>query len=161
MNEDAIDRLVVQWEKECPNLDVSAMQVIGRILRLGNKFEAEANRELKKYNLKYTDFDIIATLRRSGKPYKLTPSQLCESVILTSGAMTTALDRLEKAGLVQRQQELTDKRVRSAALTPMGVNLAEKAAVERSRLAGEELTSLSLDERNQLGQLLKKLISAN
>ncbi len=154
---DAIDELCNQWKTECPELDTSAMQVVGRVLHLGNRFEADANRTLKKYDLKYTDFDIIATLRRSGKPYRLTPTELCRSVILTSGAMTTALDRLERKGLIARIQDTADKRVHLACLTAAGITLAETVAVDRFNLAHSELSSLTAEEKQQLGALLKKL----
>lgn len=154
---DAIDQLCAQWAEESPELDTSAMQIIGRIVRLGNRFVVDANHVLKGHGLKYSEFDIIATLRRSGKPYKLTPTQLCESVVLTSGAMTTALDRLEHRGLIIRAQDEADKRIKSACLTDEGVSLAKSAALDRFDLALQELGSLSQQEKHQLTQLLKKL----
>ncbi|MEO1482073.1 MAG: MarR family transcriptional regulator [Myxococcota bacterium] len=154
---DLIDELVREWNVECPELDPSAMGVVGRIMRLGRRFERDATLALKPLGLPYTDFDIIATLRRSGKPYALTPGELASAVLLTSGAMTAALDRLEGAELVTRHADPDDRRVRSARLTRRGVRLAERAASKRFACAEEALPGLSRAERDQLVALLRKI----
>jgi DNA-binding MarR family transcriptional regulator len=110
---------------------------------------------MKPFGLKYTEFDIIATLRRSGKPYELTPTQLCESILLTSGAMTTALNRVEQLGLIERALSDSDKRVKTARLTQVGISLARKAAERRFELAKHHVKNLSKKEINTLTSLLK------
>ena len=87
-NKDLLDVLVEEWAVQKPDLDAKPMLVVGRIVRLANLMQSEVTRELRPFGLSYTDFDILATLRRKGKPYELTPSELADSVILTSGAMT-------------------------------------------------------------------------
>ncbi|MEL7296624.1 MAG: MarR family transcriptional regulator [Pseudomonadota bacterium] len=157
-NSDSLmDTLVTEWAQECPDLDASAMAVVGRIMRLGQRFENEATRALKPLGIAYTDFDILATLRRSGSPYTLTPGQLADAVLLTSGAMTAALERLEKAGLISRHTSTTDRRSKAARLTNAGKKLAKNAAAARFDIATQAVASLPARSHHQLIALLDKL----
>nr|XP_061801943.1 HTH-type transcriptional regulator PecS-like [Nerophis lumbriciformis] len=133
------------------------MGIVGRIMRLGRRFTEDANEAIKPQCLRYTDFDIIATLRRSGRPYRLTPVELCEAVVLTSGAMTAALERVERVKLIARQPSKTDRRVKAAVLTAKGVRVAEAAARLRFRAAHLAVGCLSVTEARQLVSLLRKL----
>ena len=154
---DKIDRLVADWQAERPELDVSAMAVVGRLLSIGRLLEARANAALKPLGLHYTDLDLLATLRRSGKPYRLTPTQLRSSVVITSGAMTACLDRLEGNGLIARVANKSDRRSSAAELTPAGRKLIDKAIVVRFEEAADAVLGLSDSERERLASLLKKL----
>lgn len=154
---DLIDRLIKEWGEESSDLNPAAMSIIGRIMRLGRKFENDAANALKPFGLHYTDFDIIATLRRSGEPYELTPGELGKAVLLTSGAMTAALDRLQNAGLLTRHASRRDRRVKSAKLTSKGQRLALEAAEARFHAAEQALSGLSKSEQRQMISLLKKL----
>lgn len=156
-NNDRIDRLLADWQTERPELDVAAMAVVGRLLSLGRQLEARANAALKPLGLHYTDLDVMATLRRSGKPYRLTPTQLRDSVIITSGAMTACLDRLEANGLIARVASPSDRRSSAAELTAAGRKLIDKAIVVRFQEASDSLLGLSGSERVRLAALLKKL----
>lgn len=154
---DRIDRLLAEWQDQRPELDTAAMAVIGRLLSLGRQLEARANAALKPLGLHYTDLDVMATLRRSGKPYRLTPTQLRDSVLITSGAMTACLDRLEGNGLIARVASASDRRSSAAELTPAGRKLIDKAIVIRFDEATQALQVLSENERTRLALLLKKL----
>jgi len=156
---DLIDRLISQWRDECPNLDPNAMGIVGRIMLLGRKFEKDAAEALRPFSIHYTDFDIIATIRRSGHPYELAPGELSETVLLSSGAMTAALDRLQLAGLITRHESTSDRRVKTAQLTKSGIKLAESAAQVRFDTADDALLSLSKTDQKLLSRLLKKLSS--
>ncbi len=156
--DDVIDLLRSQWKSQFPHLDTEAMDVVGRITLLASRWDAEIHHALKPFALSYTDFDIIATLRRSGEPYELTPTALMESVVLTSGAMTTALTRLENAGLLCRKPDPNDGRVRRARLTRAGATLAEKAARARFKVASEQIAELSGKDAQALVKLLRKLV---
>lgn len=156
---DLIDSLIQEWGEESAELNPEAMSVIGRIIRLGRQFESDAAGALKPFGLHYTDFDIIATLKRSGEPYELTPGELSKAVLLTSGAMTAALDRLQYAELLTRHASQLDRRVKSAKLTPKGQGLALEAAEARFNIAEQALSGLSKSERLQTVSLLKKLAS--
>jgi DNA-binding MarR family transcriptional regulator len=154
---DRIDRLLADWQAERPELDAAAMAIVGRLLSIGRLLEARANAALKPLGLHYTDLDVMATLRRSGKPYRLTPTQLRDSVLITSGAMTACLDRLEGNGLIARVASPSDRRSSAAELTPAGRKLIDKAIVVRFREAADAVLGLSDSERVRLAALLKKL----
>ncbi|WAS95791.1 MarR family winged helix-turn-helix transcriptional regulator [Nannocystis punicea] len=154
---DVVDQLLQDWRRERPELDASAMAVVGRILHLGRLLEAGANERLRAAGISYTDLDVLATLRRSGAPYRLTPTALRKSVLLTSGAMTACLNRLEERGLLVRRAEDGDRRSLAAALTAAGIRLIDKAIVTRFEQAEEAVAGLSAAERAELARLLRKL----
>jgi DNA-binding MarR family transcriptional regulator len=154
---DLVDRLQEDWTRERPELDVSAMAVVGRLLHLGRALEARANAALKSVGLAYTDFDVLATLRRAGEPFRLTPTALRRSVVLTSGAMTACLNRLEAQGLLTREPDAEDGRVLTARLTPQGRALVDRAAALRFQEAAEALKGLTPRQAEDLSNLLRTL----
>jgi MarR family len=105
---DRIDHLLAEWHAERPELDAAAMAVVGRLLSIGRQLEARANAVLKPLGLHYTDLDVLATLRRGGRPYRRTPTELRNFVLITSGAMTACLDRLERNALIARLDDPHD-----------------------------------------------------
>ncbi len=145
------------WEKERPDLDTSGMAVCGRILRLGKMMEEDINKELKKYDLQYTELDVLATLRRKGEPFQLNPKQLIESVLITSGAMTACLDRLEKRNLLERLSDPSDRRGRIISLTKKGLTLIDQAIELRFKQASESIAGLTNTNQEQLSELLEML----
>lgn len=157
VHSDNVEHLLTDWRRERPDLDVEPMAIVGRVLSLGRRLEARANTALKSLGLHYTDLDVLATLRRSGKPYRLTPTELRASVLITSGAMTACLDRLEANGLIARRDNPDDRRSTSAGLTPAGTKLIDKAIVTRFNEAADAVASLTARERTTLAGLLKKL----
>lgn len=160
MESDLVDQLIADWAREIPGLDTEAMRVVGRVLRLGRRFEARINEILKPHGLRYTDFDVLATLRRSGDPYCLAPKELLKSVVITSGGMTAALDRLTDAGLIERVMNSDDRRSMSARLTDKGKTLVEDLIVVRFRDASASIDTLTPAEQAKLGDLLRKLAMA-
>ena len=153
--EDRVDQLLTDWRRERPDLDVSAMAVVGRVLHLGRALETRANAALKASGIAYTDFDVLATLRRSGPPWRLTPTALRRSVLLTSGAMTACLNRLEARGLIVREPATDDRRVLAAVLTQRGRALADQAAGPRFAEAEAAVSGLTAAQREALVELLK------
>lgn len=154
---DVVDLLLQDWRRERPDLDASAMAVVGRILHLGRLLEADASERLRESGISYTELDVLATLRRSGPPYRLTPTILRKSVLLTSGAMTACLNRLEARGLIVRKPEAGDRRSLAAALTARGIKLIDQAIGTRFEQATHAVSGLSITERNELAHLLRKL----
>ncbi|HEY5613491.1 MAG TPA: MarR family transcriptional regulator [Lysobacter sp.] len=154
---DKVETLLADWRRERPELDAQPMAIVGRVLSLGRRLEARANQALKSLGLHYTDLDVLATLRRNGKPYRLTPTELRDSVLITSGAMTACLDRLETAGLIARHDNPDDRRSTSAGLTAAGRALIDRAIVIRFAEAAEAVSGLSARERTTLAGLLQKL----
>lgn len=157
---DIIDRLVEEWNLERPELDTDAMHIVGRIIKLGKVLEKQASEALKGFDIYYTDLDVLATIRRSGEPYQLAPKQLMESVLITSGAMTALLDRLTKLELIYRVPDENDKRIKLAGLTDKGIEIIDKAIVERFEVANLSVSSLNKKKRTQLSNLLKELLNS-
>lgn len=155
--QDLIDRLLADWARERPDLDASPMAVVGRVLTLGQALTVRANAALKTTGLSYSDLDVLATLRRSGSPFCLTPTVLRHSVLLTSGAMTACLNRLEERGLLVREPSAHDRRVLAAVLTPPGKDLADRAIGLRFAEAADAVAALTAKEQAALAGLLRKL----
>ncbi|MEM6649328.1 MAG: MarR family transcriptional regulator [Pseudomonadota bacterium] len=156
---DIIDQLLADWDKERPDLDPSAMAVVGRLLNIGQRLENRITERLKPYGLNYSDFDVLATLRRSGSPYELTPKALMQSVLLTSGAMTALLERLEKRELITRGTDEKDRRVRTAKLTHQGKDIVDQAIGERFDEAREAISFMTKDDQDKLAKTLSLLTS--
>ena len=157
---DAVDAIEAQWRLERPDLDSSPMSVIGRISRLAALLEHELDGVFARYGLAGCDFDVLATLRRSGAPYRLTPTELSRSTMVTTGGMTKRLDRLEASGLIRREVDPRDRRGKLIALTDEGRELIDRAV--EGHLENEErlLSSLSRSERKQLAELLRGMLLA-
>lgn len=157
VDEDVVDQLLRDWGRERPDLDVSAMAVVGRLLHLGGVLQTRAGDRLRPYGISYSELDVLATLRRSGAPYRLSPTALRKSVLLTSGAMTACLDRLERRGLIRRCPDDSDRRMLIAVLTQEGSRLIDEAIVSHFAQAGQAVAGLEPDEREALARLLRKL----
>ena len=158
MEKDIIDQLIDQWKRERPDLDARPMAVVGRILRLAALLDRRVNEALKPFGLAAWGFDILATLRRHGEPYAMTPTQLMEAVMLSSGAMTNRIDRLEKLDLVERQPSPSDRRSLRVQLTREGRKVIEKAIEVRFAEAEDALDGVSQRDRKQLGNLLRNVL---
>lgn len=155
-DEDVVDQLLRDWARERPDLDVSAMAVVGRVLHLGGLLQSRAGERLRGHGIGYTELDVLATLRRSGLPYRLSPTALRKSVLLTSGAMTACLNRLEQRGLISRSPDEADRRSLMATLTAQGLQLIEEAIAAHFRQADQAVAGLDAAERAQLAHLLRK-----
>ncbi len=155
---DIIDILISEWKQERPELDTSAMSVVGRILNLGKTLEKRAGNTLKNSGIHYTDLDVLATLRRSGKPFELTPKELMRSVLITSGAMTALLERLTKLDFIYRAPDKKDGRIKRAGLTNKGKKVIDKAIETRFQEAKNSVSCLDESEQRKLSILLKKVI---
>lgn len=156
---DHVDRLRRQWARELPYLDTEPMAILGRAARLSNLVRGSIEATFASYGLDRGEFDVIATLRRSGPPYRLTPTELYTSLMMSSGGLTHRLDRLERAGLIRREKSPHDGRSLLVVLTEDGVARAEAAF--RTDMANEarHLQALQPDEREALAGLLRKLIA--
>lgn len=155
---DAIDRVVDQWLKEKPDLDTQPMAIMGRLMRIAKHMETRVAELHKRYDLKMGEFDVLATLRRAGAPYCLTPSALIESMMLTSGAMTNRLDKLEKKGLISREHSREDRRSVTVALTSVGLQLIDNLIVEHVEVQRDFIRGLGDEEKVQVNKALKVLL---
>jgi DNA-binding MarR family transcriptional regulator len=148
-----------QWQRERPDLDVSPMGVIGRLNEASSLIARDRLAPVfARFGLQSGEFDVLATLRRSGAPYALTPTELYEATMVTSGAMTARLDRLEKAGLTQRAPHPSDRRGVVVQLTAKGRELIDAALAAHVANEHEILAGLTREDREMLAELLEKLI---
>ena len=156
--EDEIDRIIAQWNRELPDLDVSPTHTLQRIIRASVLLETRFAGVFGRHGLTWGEALVLGALRRAGPPYRMNPTALFNSIILSSGAMTNRLDRLEERGVVRRLPDPNDRRGRLVALTTKGRELFDKVSVEH--LANEErlLTGLSKSDRTKLADLLRKLL---
>ncbi|WP_377644106.1 MarR family winged helix-turn-helix transcriptional regulator [Oryzobacter terrae] len=157
---DHVAHVVEQWRTERPDLDVSPLLVIGRVHRVANALTPELVAVYARHGLGEGDFDVLATLRRQGEPYALTPGELGERTLVTSGAVSKRLDRLEVRGLVTRRPSDTDGRSRTVALTAEGRRVIDAAMGDHVANEARLLGALDVDERATLGTLLGRLASS-
>ena len=157
---DHVDEVLAQWRAEAPDLDVSPMAVIGRLSRAHRAVEAALRRNFAAFGLDRASFDVLATLRRSGAPYRLTPGQLGRSTMVTSGAVTQRLDRLEAEGLVRRTPSPTDRRGVEVELTPAGHEVLDRVLPAHLDVEGRLLAGLDEDQRTAVVQALRLLVAS-
>lgn len=152
---DHVDRILAQWHKERPDLDVAPMGLIGRVKRLNATLVREMEKTWAQYGLNAASFDVLATLRRSGPPFTLSPGDLIASTMVTSGTMTNRIDQLQKAGYVERVQNPEDGRSFLISLTEKGFAVIEAAVTEHVATQERLVSNLSKKQRNDLDRLLK------
>lgn len=158
MESDHVDRILEQWARERPDLDVSPIGVIGRISRLSRRLERALARDYEQFGLTHGSYDVLATLRRGGPPYRLSPTQLYSSLMLSSGAMTNRIDQLERAGLVTRLPDPTDRRGIMVELTSKGWELMEAATASHVATEQRLVSVLTDEEKDRLSATLRKLL---
>ena len=156
--EDEVDRLVQAWQRERPDLDISPMEVLSRITRLAQHLDRARRQAFAAHDLETWEFDVLAALRRSGKPYELSPGRLLRETLVTSGTMTNRVDRLAARGLVRRAPDPADRRGVLVQLTDSGrarVDAALSALLTNERAL---LTGLGDADRKRLAGLLRALV---
>ncbi len=155
---DHVDFILSQWTGERPDIDPSPIGVVGRVSRLSRYLEARMEEDYAQFGLNGADFDVLATLRRSGTPYQLTPTALYKATMLSSGAMTNRLDRLERRGHIERRPHPEDRRGTLVTLTEQGLETINAAVPSHVSYEAELLKTLDGHERRVLAQLLRKLL---
>jgi DNA-binding MarR family transcriptional regulator len=157
MARDPIDHLGDQWRRELGDLDTDAMVTVARLNRARALTMGRVERALSDAGSSLADFDVLSTLRRQGPPYQMKPSSIARSIMLSASGMTSRIDHLEQAGLVQRVSDPTNRRTAPVALTPAGVAEAERLV--RTLVATEEelVSCLTAKERGTLDAVLTKL----
>jgi DNA-binding MarR family transcriptional regulator len=160
MKQDRIDILLEQWKEQRPDLDASPLGIIGRLFILGRLSDRGVEQVLRPYGLSIPEFDVLAVLRRCGVPFRQPIGVLCAHSLLSSGAMTNRIDRLEKKGLVERSPNPTDRRGVLVGLTQNGRSLIDDTIAERFAEAHERVSVLSKNEQGQLEALLARFLSS-
>lgn len=156
---DHVDRILAQWGRERPDLDVVPMGLIGRLHRLTTHLGREIEAVLLEHGLSASAFDVMATLRRAGAPYQLSPGELLAMTMVSSGTMTNRIDQLEKAGLVQRINNPQDRRSVLIALTDKGFSIVDGAVTAHVANQRELLAGISEDDKREFNRLLKVFLS--
>jgi DNA-binding MarR family transcriptional regulator len=155
---DHVDHLLEQWRTAMPELDASPMAVVARVSRLGRIFDRRVEEVYAEYGLNQSQFGVLAALRRAGPPYCLSPTELYNSLLVTSGAMTNRLERLAAAGYIERIPDPKDGRSMLVALTRAGKRLIEQVVGPHYEDEHRLLAPLSEEERAQLADLLRRLL---
>lgn len=158
---DAVDEITGQWRHERPDLTDALwpMGLVGRVQRLNRVLERELKDFFAGYDLELWEMDVLLTLRRAGAPYALTPGALLRAAMVSSGAMTNRIDRLETKGLVTRQADAADRRSVKVRLTDQAVSMVD--GLMDKHLANEARLFSTLDpaERDQLAGLMRKVLA--
>lgn len=158
MKNDHVDRILAQWRRERPDLDVGPMGLLGRLARLTTYLGREVEKTFLELGLSSASFDVLAALRRSGKPYRLSPGDLLATMMITSGTMTNRIDQLEKTGLVERLTNPQDRRSVLIALKPKGLDLVERAVSAHVANQHRLTALLEPEEQAALDALLRKYL---
>ncbi|WP_027257477.1 MULTISPECIES: MarR family winged helix-turn-helix transcriptional regulator [Leisingera] len=157
---DHVDFITQQWERERPDLDVTAMGVIGRVARLYLAYQRGMHATFAEFGLNAAKFDVLATLRRSGAPYTLSPGDLLKATMVASGTMTNRIDRLEADGLVKREVNPEDSRSFLVGLTEEGLALVDRAVTAHVQTQAQLLEGLETQEVETFKELLSKAQAA-
>jgi DNA-binding MarR family transcriptional regulator len=155
---DQVDLIVAQWNSACPDRDVDAMHIFSRLFRLSTLAQRDVERSFRALGLSLGEFDVLAALYRSGAPHVLNPQKLVETLLLSSGAMTNRLDRLEAAGLVARQPNAEDRRGVIVTLTAAGLQAVQQALDAYLQVLEHLLVPVSGPQREKLAGLLRRLL---
>jgi DNA-binding MarR family transcriptional regulator len=157
---DTVDKLLSQWRSERPDLDVSALGIAIRVEKLAKLLHRDAAKSLAEAGLKSWEYDVLAALRRQGKPYRMPASKLANASLLTAGAMTTRIDHLEDQRLVRRSPDPADRRGVLVSLTTKGLKLIDAAIEARLTAAESAVGVLSKKERTAAEKVLRELLMA-
>lgn len=155
---DKVDRIVSQWQQERPDLDVGSMELIGRFKRIGQFLGLEMTKTFADYGLNAANFDVLATLRRSGAPYALSPNELINSTMVTSGTMTNRIDQLVKSGLVERIRNKEDARSVVVSLSNKGIKLIDSMLATHVDTQDRLMAGLTAEEKKRLNSLMRKIL---
>lgn len=157
--EDGIDRIEQAWHRERPDIDVSSVGIISRIWRVSRHLERERKARLADLGTDRVTLDVLAMLRRSGPPYRLTAGELTHGSLITSGGVSQRLDKLERAGMVTRQIHAEDRRRIDVELTPEGVRLVDSVLADLMEHESKLLDELTDQDQDDLRRTLKRLLA--
>jgi DNA-binding MarR family transcriptional regulator len=154
---DGVDLILEQWRRERPELDPSPIGVVGRISRLARELEQRLEPVYRDQGLEPGWYDVLATLRRAGPPYRVRPTEFAGALMLTSSGTTKRLDRLEQAGLIARGPDPDDRRATLITLTDPGLELIDRATEAHLENERRLLAALTVADQKRLADLLRKL----
>ena len=155
---DHVDRIIAEWAREQPDLDTSAIALIGRVMRASRLLQFEVERSLSMFDLTVNEFNALNALRRAGRPHKLSPTDVGVSLLFSSGGLTKLLERLESRGLISREPNPDDGRGVIVALTPAGKKLQEEAMAAHQENEEQLLSPLTRTQRDRFNAILRDLL---
>ncbi|PPF56197.1 MarR family transcriptional regulator [Rathayibacter sp. AY1C2] len=154
---DEVDGIVDAWVRERPDLDFTPLQVFSRMRRLAKQLERARGSAFGRSELETWEFDVLSALRRAGAPYRMSPKQLLQATMVTSGTMTNRIDRLVERDLVERLDDPNDGRGVLVQMTPSGLARVDAAITRLVDAEQELLGALTHAQQERLAQLLRKL----
>ncbi len=153
---DLVDEIVAAFGRERADVQPHLLELASRLIVVGRLLEGRGARLITALGGHYTDYDVLGMLRTAGPPFEMTPALLMRRVMLSSGAMTACLKRMERQDLVTRRTDETDRRVKHVRLTPKGAAIAEEALTRRYADLEQVLGGLTRAEADRLIGLLRK-----
>jgi DNA-binding MarR family transcriptional regulator len=156
---DEVDTIVEAWRRERPDLDLAPMEVLSRISRLARHLDRLRANAFSAHDLESWEFDVLAALRRTGPPYRLSPGQLLRETLVTSGTMTNRVDRLVERGLVTRRDHPNDRRGVLVELTDAGRDAVDAALAELIAAERQIMAALDVADHDQLTRSIRLLLA--
>lgn len=157
---DSVAALLTQWQRERPDIDFWPVGVVGRLMRISRMWDKEIKDFLAQRGLEPGEFDILSTLRRSGEPYELTAGTFLKSSLVTTGAITLRVDRMEDKGLVTRVRSTADRRSIKIRLTPEGLGIIDRMLPEHIANEARLLDALGSDDLDHFTATLAALLES-
>ena len=151
---DEVDRIVSAWRRERPDLDVAPLEILSRITRVASQLDIARRNAFSHHVLETWGFDVLAALRRAGKPYQLTPGQLMHETLVSSGTITHRLDLLEGAGFLSRNADPSDGRGSLVKLSALGIKAVDASMADLLLRERELINSLDSTQQKALASLL-------
>ena len=158
---DIVGRGMAQWRRERPDIDCSGKAVVGRVLRLQEVILTAVNAALARHGLRYPAYAVLATLRASGAPYRMSPTRLTRTLLLSSGGTSNLLARLERSGWIRRRSDPVDGRAVIVELTEAGLALADRAMPDHAAVERELVAMFTADEQRALAASLSRMLVLN
>lgn len=156
---DVVDSICEQWTTVRPELDTSPIEVIGRVSRLSRLIDQQLSENFRRHGLDHNwMFDVLATLRRCGEPFELTAGDLVQQTMVTTGAITNRIDRLESRGLIERAANPSDRRQVIVRLTPAGLEITDEIADSHYAFEEQLLKPLTAERRLVVADALRSVL---
>ncbi len=156
---DEVDQILAAWARELPDVDVSPLASLSRISRLARHLDRARADAFAAHELEVWEFDVLAALRRQGRPYELSPGELIRQTLSTSGTMTNRVNRLEARGLVWRRPNVDDRRGVRVRLTDAGRQRVQEALADLLDYERRVLCVIGPEDRDELAGLLRRLLA--
>lgn len=157
---DKVDEILSQWRTVRPDLDVAPMGTVGRISRVAGQFAGEMSTTFESHGINAAAFDMLATLKRAGPPYRRSIGEMMDWMMISSGSTTNRIQRLEQAGLIKRIVNTEDGRKAYVQLTKAGIDKIDAAVADHVATQAKLISCLSEDEKQFLEQVLRKIAAS-